>query len=267
MPPDRAPCGRRILLVTGDTEAGTILTRQLAPSIGAAVDTVATAAEARDRLESGRFDLLLMDLPLPDIEGSEFCRLLRQRRFAAPIVMLSGSRAETEAIEGLDAGANDFVTKPCHPGLLSARLRAHLRQFERSEDAVLEIGRHVLDCGRRCLTERGTGRRIVLTAKEAALLRYLYLNRDRPARPAAIMRDVWGHRGDLETHTAETHIYRLRQKIEPDPAHPRLLVRVVGGYQLVGLATAAAAAEGSASGADPGTGPRGETAMVATANR
>jgi DNA-binding response OmpR family regulator len=227
-----AHSGWRLLLVADDGASRSVIMRQVASGVGAGVEAAASGGEALDRIGAARFDMLLIDLPLPDLDGCELCRSLRQRRFAAPIIMLSASRAETDAIHGLDAGANDFVVKPYHPGLLLARLRAHLRQYERSEDAVLEIGGHRLDCGRRVLTENGTGRRIVLTAKEAALLRYLYLNRDRPVRLAAIMQDVWGYRGDVETHTAETHIYRLRQKLEPDPAHPRLLVRGAGGYQL-----------------------------------
>jgi DNA-binding response OmpR family regulator len=230
MPQEPAYARRRILLVGSDGDVLALLARHLAAGIG--VDAAATGAEARECVERGRFDMLVLDLPLPDADASEFCRDLRRRGMPAPIVLLSGSRDEADAIHGLDSGANDFVVKPYHAGLLLARLRAHLRQFERSEDAVLEIGSHALDCGRRSVIERGTGRRIVLTAKESALLRYLYLNRDKPVRLATIMRDVWGHRDGLETHTAETHIYRLRQKLEADPGKPRLLVRVAGGYQL-----------------------------------
>lgn len=223
---------QRILAVDHDPSAGAALARQLALHLGARTDKAATAAEALAIVESRRFDLLLVDVLLPDIGGRELCRMLRERGVAAPIVMLGASGCEDDAILALDAGANDFVARPYHMGLLLARLRAHLRQFERSEHAVLEIAGHVFDCSRRSLTETATGRRTTLTAKEAALLRYLYLNRDRPVCLAAIMRDVWGYRADVETHTAETHIYRLRRKLEPDPGRPRILVRVAGGYRL-----------------------------------
>lgn len=227
-----ASCGSRLLLVAGDAEARTAIAREVAGGGVAGIEAAASGGEALDRVEQRRFDMLLIDLPLADIGGCELCRNLRQRSFAAPIIMLSHSQAESDAIDGLEAGADDFVVKPYHLGLLLARLRAHLRQHERSEEAVLEIGSHRLDCARRVLTENRTGRRIRLTAKEAALLRYLYRNRGRPVRPGVIMQELWGYRGDVETHTAETHIYRLRQKLEPDPARPRLLVRGAGGYQL-----------------------------------
>jgi DNA-binding response OmpR family regulator len=120
---------------------------------------------------------------------------------------------------------------PCHLPLLLAHLRANLRQFERSEDAVFPIGQYAFDYGHRWLVQNETGRKTALSAKEAALLKYLYLHRNRSVAHTSIMRDVWGYSAQATTHTVWTHIYRLRQKIEADPAHPRLLLRVRGGYQ------------------------------------
>jgi DNA-binding response OmpR family regulator len=226
------PAGRRILVVDGDTTARVALAEQLARHFEARIDAVGTGAEALALIENARFQMLLVEGLLPDMDGRELCRTLRERRFSAPIIVLSAGAAEADAILALDAGADDFVAKPCHLGLLLARLRAHLRQFERSEDAVLPIGHYAFDYGRQWLTESDTGHRIALSAKEAALLKYLYLNRGKPADVASIKRDVWGYRAGVESHTAETHIYRLRRKIEPDPAHPRILLRVAGGYRL-----------------------------------
>lgn len=228
----RASSGRRVLLVRGDAVACNALAGELALYTDDSIDVAATGAEALALVERVRFDIILLEALLPDVDGRELCRVLRDRGFRGPIILLSASRAEADAISGLDAGANDFVVMPYHLGLLLARMRAHLRQFERSEDAVLEIGPYSFDCGRRRLTENATGRKIGLSAKEAALLKYLYFNRDTTAGMAAIMRDVWGYRSGVATHTAETHIWRLRQKIEPDPARPRMILRVAGGYRL-----------------------------------
>jgi DNA-binding response OmpR family regulator len=220
------------LVVDGDTSARVGLAAQLACNFEARIDAVGTGADALALIKSAHFDLLLAGMRLPDMDGRELCRILREGRFSAPIIMLSAGCSETDAILALDAGANDVVVMPCQLALLLARLRAHLRQFERSEDAVFPIGRFVFDYGHRWLIESETGHRTALPAKEAALLKYLYLHRDRPVDLASILRDVWGYSAEATTHTAWTHIYRLRQKIEEDPAHPCLLLRVGGGYWL-----------------------------------
>lgn len=231
---ETGPAGRRILVVDGDDDARDALSRELALHIAAAVEGAGSGVAALALTERWRFDVVLIEVGLADMDGRELCRLLRERHFTAPIILLGTAASEADAIVGLDAGANDFVTRPYHLGLLLARLRAHLRQFEGSEDAVLEIAHYHLHCGRRWLSEAGSDRKIALTAKETALLKYLYRNRARPVDLASIMRDVWGYRADAATHTAQTHIYRLRRKIESDTAHPRILVRVAGGYQLSG---------------------------------
>jgi DNA-binding response OmpR family regulator len=146
--------------------------------------------------------------------------------------MLTGQDGEADTILGLEAGANDYVTKPFRFAVLLARIRAHLRQHEASDDAIFTIGPFAFKPGAKLLvTEKGS--KVRLTEKETAILRFLYRAGQRVIGRDVLLQEVWGYNASVTTHTLETHIYRLRQKIESDPARARILVTESGGYKLV----------------------------------
>jgi DNA-binding response OmpR family regulator len=180
-----------------------------------------------------RFDAILLDIGLPDMDGRELCRRMRSAGVSAPIVMLTAADSETDTVTGLDAGANDYVTKPFRLSVLLARLRAHLRQSEHSDDAVLTIGPYTFQPGAKLMIDGGARKKVRLTEKETAILKYLYRAGDRVIDRDTLLGEVWGYNAGVTTHTLETHVYRLRQKIERDPAHAEILITEPGGYRLM----------------------------------
>ena len=182
--------------------------------------------------KAGQIDLVIMDVGLPDIEGHEAVRILRKNGFKAPIIMLTGHDTNSDTILGLESGANDYVTKPFHFTVLLARVRSQLRQHETSEDAVFTIGPYTFRPSSKLLLNP-KGSKVRLTEKETSILRYLYRVGQRPVSREMLLQEVWGYNSGVTTHTLETHIYRLRQKIEKDAAAPVILVTQAGGYKLV----------------------------------
>jgi DNA-binding response OmpR family regulator len=177
---------------------------------------------------------IVLDVSLPDMDGIEACNRLRDQGVKAPIILLTGAaREELDQVNGLDAGANDYVLKPFKFSVLLARIRAHLRSHENSEDASYRIGPYEFRPGMRVLID-GAQHKVRLTDKEAAILRYLYRSGEKPVGREELLREVWGYNAAVTTHTLETHIYRLRQKIEPDAQAPKLLITETGGYRLQG---------------------------------
>lgn len=223
---------RPILVVDDDTALRTALIEQLEQDGEFAPEEADCLAAAEAVLaKGGRFDAVLLDVGLPDGDGRDFCRKLRERGVKVPIIMLTASAEESDIVRGLDSGANDYLAKPFRINELLARLRAQLRGFETSEDATFQIGPYNFRPSARQLLD-GNGRRIRLTDKEAAILKFLYRAEGKPVSRQILLGEVWGYNAAVTTHTLETHIYRLRQKIEPDPAISRLLVTEGGGYRL-----------------------------------
>ncbi|MCQ8240203.1 response regulator transcription factor [Rhizosaccharibacter radicis] len=225
---------RPILVVDDDQALRDTLVEQLQVDGEFAVheaDTIARAAELLDQ-QGARFDALILDVSLPDGDGRDFCAEQRRQGRRMPIIMLTGSDDETDIVRGLDAGANDYVVKPFRIAELLARVRAQMRIFENSEDAVFTIGPYTFRPSAKLLQEQSRNRRIRLTEKEAAILKFLYRAGTRPVARQVLLNEVWGYNAAVTTHTLETHIYRLRQKIEPDPANASLLVTEGGGYRL-----------------------------------
>ena len=132
----------------------------------------------------------------------------------------------------LNSGANDYVAKPFRFAVLLARIRAQLRQHEQSEDAVFAIGRYTFKPASKLLLDE-KGAKIRLTEKETSILKYLYRAGEKVVSREVLLHEVWGYNAGVTTHTLETHIYRLRQKIEKDPSSAELLVTESGGYKLV----------------------------------
>jgi DNA-binding response OmpR family regulator len=188
-------------------------------------------AEAMLGLPDARYDAVVMDIGLPDGDGRDLCARLRKLGQRMPILMLTGADGEQDTVRGLDAGANDYVAKPFRIPELLARLRAHLRVHDQSEDAAFNIGPYTFRPAARMLLDV-SNKKIRLTGKEAAVLRYLHRADGQPVERHTLLGEVWGYNSAVTTHTLETHIYRLRQKIEANPSKPCLLVTKGGCYQL-----------------------------------
>ncbi|WP_029057967.1 response regulator transcription factor [Stappia stellulata] len=223
---------RKILIVDDDNDLREALVEQL--SLYEEFETLEaeTAAKGIAAAEGAHVDLLLMDVGLPDIDGREAVKLLRKKGFKAPIIMLTGHDTDSDTILGLEAGANDYVAKPFKFAVLLARVRAHLRQHEQSEDAVFSIGRFSFRPAQKLMTDESGGK-IRLTEKETSILKFLYRAGEKPVTRDVLLTQVWGYNSGVTTHTLETHIYRLRQKVERDPSNAELLVTEAGGYKLV----------------------------------
>jgi DNA-binding response OmpR family regulator len=193
-----------------------------------------SAADASAKLDAGdaRYDAILLDVGLPDGDGRELCAKLRRDGKRMPVIMLTGADAEQDVVRGLDAGANDYIAKPFRLNELLARVRAQLRVFDNSEDAVFAIGPYVFRPSAKLLLETAKNRKIRLTDKESNILKFLYRAAGKPVPRQVLLNEVWGYNSAVTTHTLETHIYRLRQKIEADPANTRLLLTEGGGYRL-----------------------------------
>lgn len=223
-----------ILIVDDDLALRTTLCDQLRAEREFAPTEAGTIAEAEQILARGdnRFDAVILDVGLPDGDGRSFCGRLREAGMKIPIIMLTGSAEEQDIVRGLDSGANDYIAKPFRLAELLARLRAHLRNFESSEDAVLQIGPYTFRPAMKLLHEPAKNRRIRLTDKEAAILKFLYRAGGKSVGRQILLNEVWGYNAAVTTHTLETHVYRLRQKIEPEPNQARLLITEGGGYRL-----------------------------------
>ncbi len=223
---------KKILLVDDDEDLREALGEQLVMTEDFDVFEAGNGAEAMTHAKDSNYDLIILDVGLPDTDGRELCRLMRKQGVKSPIVMLTGHDGDADTILGLDAGANDYVTKPFKFPVLLARIRAQLRQHEQSEDAVFQLGPYSFKPALKILTAED-GRKVRLTEKETNILKYLYRATDGVVAREELLHEVWGYNAGVTTHTLETHIYRLRQKIEPDPSNARLLVTESGGYRLL----------------------------------
>ncbi len=225
--------GRKILIVDDDAALRHSLAEQLQLHEEFVAAEAETAGQALDATKAGHFDAILLDVGLPDMDGRELCRLMRRSGVRAPVLMLTGADTDADAILGLDSGANDYITKPFRLNVLLARLRAQLRQHELSEDAVFTIGPYTFRPSAKLLVDETARKKVRLTEKETAILKYLYRAGERIIGRDTLLNEVWGYNAGVTTHTLETHVYRLRQKIERDPSHAEILVTEGGGYKLI----------------------------------
>jgi DNA-binding response OmpR family regulator len=223
---------RKTLLVIDDNdELRGAIAEQLQLSGEFTAVEAATGQEGIAAALELRPDLILLDVDLPDINGREACRQLREKAVAAPIIMLTAADTDEDTISGLEAGANDYVTKPFKFQVLLARIRAQLRSHEQSEGAVFHLGAYEFRPSAKLLVD-ASQKKIRLTEKETNILKYLYRAGEKPVSREELLAEVWGYNAGVTTHTLETHVYRLRQKIEPDPSNARLLLTEAGGYRL-----------------------------------
>ena len=225
--------GKRVLIVDDDETLLLMLGEQLQLHEEFTTLGAKTGTEALEKTKADHYDVIILDVGLPDMDGREVCRLMRRNGVKSPIIMLTGADTDADTILGLDAGANDYITKPFRLGVLLARLRAHIRQHERSDDAVFTIGPYTFQPSAKLLIDNEDQRKVRLTDKEAAILKYLYRASERVISRDVLLNEVWGYNAGVTTHTLETHVYRLRQKIERDPSNARILVTEPGGYRLV----------------------------------
>jgi len=222
---------KKILLIDDDVDLREALSELLIMTDGFDVFEGGDGAEALEKIKHQAYDMVILDVGLPDIDGRELCRLIRKQGVKCPILMLTGHDTDSDTILGLNAGANDYITKPFKFPVLLARIRAQLRQHEQSEDAIFTLGPYTFKPAVKMLLT-GDDKKIRLTEKETNILKFLYRATEGIVPRDTLLHEVWGYNAGVTTHTLETHIYRLRQKIEPDPSHASLLVTESGGYRL-----------------------------------
>jgi len=223
---------KKILIIDDDDALRESLAEQFALHDEFLPTSASTGSEGISAVKSEHIDLVLLDVGLPDIDGREACKMMRKNGFKSPVIMLTAHDSDADAILGLESGANDYVTKPFRFGVLLARVRAHLRQHEQSEDAIFTIGPYTFKPSSKILVHQDQSK-IRLTEKETAILKYLYRASDQVVGRDVLLHEVWGYNSGVTTHTLETHIYRLRQKIEREPSNAEILVTETGGYKLV----------------------------------
>ncbi len=223
---------RRILIVDDDDDLRNALVEQVNLHPEFQVEAVATAEAALAAVAESPPDLVIMDVGLPDLDGREAVKRMRREGYRRPIIMLTAHDSDADAVLGLDSGANDYVGKPFRFVVLLARIRSQVRQYEASEDAEFQVGPYTFRPTSKNLVN-AHGVKLRLTEKEAAILRYLHRAEQQPVARETLLKNVWGYNANVTTHTLETHIYRLRQKIEDNPAEAQLLVTEGGGYKLV----------------------------------
>jgi len=224
--------GRRILIVDNDDTQRRVLSEQLQLHEIFTPTEALTGAQALESVKTDYFDLIILEVSLPDLNGHDVCGLMRKHGVMSPIVMLSDSNTDADIILGLGAGAIDYLARPFHVGVLMARLRAHLRAHERTESALLTIGPYTFHQATRILFRKEDNRKIHLTDKEAEILKFFYRTGNKIISRKVLLDKVWRYNEKAVSHTLETHLYRLRQKIEPDPSNASILITVAGGYRL-----------------------------------
>ena len=222
---------RTVLIVEDDSELRATLVEAFAAgefeAIGVGTCAAALAAVAAP---DARFAAMILACHLSDGDGKAFCAQLRRAQCRLPII-LTGTDELGDVVSGLNAGANDYAVKPFRLSVLVARLRVQLRLADNSAAAVLPLGPYTFRPADKLLIETVTGRRIAVSAKESALLKFL-LHRSAPTPTEMLLQEVWGYHPDVESHTVAATIYRLRQKLKRGPGRDSMLSKGFGGYRL-----------------------------------
>src|SRR5579871_1400522 len=222
---------KRVLLVDDDAMLRASLAEQLQQEDGFSPVEAANCGDARRLSQEGLYEFMILDVGLPDGDGRALCREFRDGGITCPIILLTARDSDSDIIEGLESGANDHISKPFRFAVLAARIHAHLRSHEQSEEAVYRIGPYTFRPSAKLLLD-SRGKKIRLTEKETNILKHLHRSGATVARET-LLHEVWGYNPAVTTHTLETHIYRLRQKIESNPGAAQILVTESGGYRLV----------------------------------
>lgn len=222
---------KTLLIVDDDDDLREALAEQFGFEDGFTVITANAAKPGMERVRADSPDLVILDVGLPDMDGRDACKVLRDEGETVPIILLTAQSGDEDHVRGLQSGASDFLAKPIAFRVLLERVRTQLRRHEASEDAVLNVGPYTFTPATKQLVTQ-EGKRIRLTEKETSILKYLYRAGGKPVAREELLDRVWGYHREANTHTLETHVYRLRQKIEPDPSRARLLITDTGGYRL-----------------------------------
>ena len=226
--------GKSLLLVDDDDALRESLRDQLQLYEEFTIQEAVSGAEALELATDTDHELMILDVGLPDMDGRDVCKLMRRAGVNVPIIMLTGADTEADTIVGVGSGANDYVTKPFKLGVLLSRIRAQLRQHERREDAIFTVGPYSFRPAAKVMIDsENDNRKIRLTEKETAILKYLFRAGENVIGRDLLLNEVWGYNSSVTTHPLETHVYRLRQKIERDPSNAEILVTEHGGYRLV----------------------------------
>ena len=221
----------RIMIIDDDNDLRHVLMTQFEREGVAALEQAETMAAAFEKIDSFNPDILILDVQLPDGNGFHICARLREQGFEKPIIMLTGQDSENEVIKGLDTGANDYIAKPMRFGELVARIRAQLRQHRASDDARFSARGVDFIPADKSLTCSAQQKTVTLTEKETLILKKLFRSWPETVSRASLLSQVWGYHDDVTTHTLETHIYRLRQKITR-LSEAQLIETTTTGYRL-----------------------------------
>jgi two-component system, OmpR family, alkaline phosphatase synthesis response regulator PhoP len=223
----------RILLVEDEQALQSTLSARL-QSEGYVVDTANDATDGFEKATTSPFDLIILDVMLPDRSGLDVCRDIRQAGLATPILFLSARHQTTDKVLGLRLGGDDYVTKPFKAAELVARIEVLLRRVPiRAGQGVHQFGAILVDIRRSEVTR--DGKPVYLSAREFQLLRYLIERAGGTVPRVEILRSVWGYDSNTLTRTVDMHVASLRNKLEQDPKHPDFILTVAGvGYKFVG---------------------------------
>ncbi|WP_251965509.1 response regulator transcription factor [Salinibacter ruber] len=227
---------KRILLVEDDDDIADLLELHLTDA-GHAVDVVGDGDDGLAQALTEAYDLIVLDIMLPGTDGFDICRRLRQEKCPTPILMVTAKTEEVDKVLGLELGADDYITKPFSIREVLARVKALFRRVEvdqetqgQADDTPIELGKVVVEPEKRKVTVEGEA--VDLTSKEFELLLLFARHPGRAFSRDELLDEVWGYQYSGYSHTVNTHINRLRNKIEPDPSEPRYVKTVWGvGYR------------------------------------
>ena len=222
----------RILIVDDDNYLRKVLISQLRYEGVVDLEDAAKAGEAFDKVEQFKPDLILLDIQLPDGNGFDICTKLRGRGFEKPIILLTGQQEDTNIIKSLDTVANDYIAKPIRFGELLALIRVQLRKYKSSDDISFTAQNIEFQPANKTLTALDSQLIVVLTEKETMILKKLFCIWPEATSKEMLLSELWDHQNMLATHTLETHIYRLRQKISRLTNDP-IVETTQNGYRLV----------------------------------
>ncbi|HFB2048761.1 MAG: response regulator transcription factor [Hyphomicrobiaceae bacterium] len=223
---------RKILIADDDEDLRELLCDQLALHNEFKITAVSNASLALQAVQLNSYDIAILSNSLHDIESNEVYKVIRQSGFKAPIVILTNFKAETGEFQNRNAGAYTYIIKPFKFAVLLAHIRAQIQRHEQTKDLFLTLGHYTFRPNLKLLVD-GEGTKVQLTEKETSILEFLYHAGEKVMSRNVLLHEIWGYNMLASTHTLETHIYRLRQKIERDPANAKILVTMTGGYKLI----------------------------------